>query len=728
MRRMRLFPALLAVLLSSCSENVIQQWPDEGAAGEGIVRIALDTDMSNMTKADAEEPNLDDFRVAIYAGDTKMRLYNDSYANAKEATIKLNSKEHRLIAQHGDTLGCGFDKPYFLADKNFTVVKGINTVEAVAKLSNVKIAVKYDATISENYSDYKVVLKHNKYTNKTLTFGKGETRYGYMPGGEFTMEVWAVIDGEWKVYTTVPGTYAPNDFVTFTITTDASEGSVVINITVDNTVENKEETIEIPAYTTPQEAPSITLAGFDGTGNIHEFVEGVSEGNNATATFIARGALKNCILTINSEYLRGKGIPSEVDFTALSSDLSTQLKAAGFTWDDNMKDSRTFSWIDFSGVIANMHRVTKASEDDVVMAGFALKVVDGVDKVATSSFSIVSGSVETTLDVKDYNVWAKKIVEPVVTISQGNVSLVRLQYSLDQRNWNDFNVTPSQNAYTLTYETVPVEAGTTYHLRAVYNGNTACASDVVTVVTEAAAQLGNSGFEDYQKVEKTVSPLGSKYTRNWYLPYASGESDPWWACNSLQSMPDGHTMLTATWCKNFPSSGYTDDSHTGSKAVMMFTVNVGSSNTGYNNNTIGVASGTTYEGEIWIGSSDDSGNHAKEGHAFTSRPSKLTFYYKYEPTGGDKFFVDAWVKAADGTIIATAQETAGQGASAWTKHELQFKYSTLTKKAAEIYVRFSSCYGDGHINTDSKFKLGDEEVKAHAGSFFKVDDIELVYE
>lgn len=727
---MRLFPALLAVLLASCSENVIQQWPDEGAAGEGIVRIALDTDMSNMTKADAEEPNLDDFRVAIYAGDTKMRLYNDSYANAKEATIKLNSKEHRLIAQHGDTLGCGFDKPYFLADKNFTVVKGINTVEAVAKLANVKIAVKYDATISENYSDYKVVLKHNEYTNKTLTFGKGETRYGYMPGGEFTMEVWAVIDGDWKVYTTVPGTYAPNDFVTFTITTDVSEGSVVINITVDNTVENKEETIEIPAYTTPQEAPSITLAGFDGTGNIHEFVEGVSEGNNATATFIARGALKKCVLTINSEYLRGKGIPSEVDFTALSSDLSAQLKAVGFTWDDNMKDSRTFSWIDFSGVIAKMQRETKASADDVVMAGFALKVVDGVDKEATSSFSIVSGSVKTTLDVKDYNVWAKKIVEPVVTISQGNVSLVKLQYSLDQRNWNDFNVTPSQNAYTLTYETVPVEAGTTYHLRAVYNGNTACASDVVTVVTEAAAQLGNSGFEDWNTLSWDFNHNGSlggqSSPMNYYKP-----SDTWWDSNTTNSLRSSLT-IGYTYFKTYPLVHYSTDAKSGSKSAQLTVANVG------NTNSILATTGSWYVGELFLGKgndgSDGSWEKTSEGHSFTSRPVSMTFWYEYIPyTSSHTFSVDVSVLAADNSVIATGRMTPSSQNS-WTSLTVPISYQDMKKKAASIRISFKastassfSCDAGGEYLEIAGDKKEGDAYRIKLNSTLRIDDVTLNY-
>ena len=83
---------------------------------------------------------------------------------------------------------------------------------------------------------------------------------------------------------------------------------------------------------------------------------------------------------------------------------------------------------------------------------------------------------------------------------------------------------------------------------------------------------------------------------------------------------------------------------------------------------------------------------------------------------------------ADGTVLATAQETSGPAADTWTLYSLPFEYKVFDKKAASIYVRFSSCYGDGHVDTDSKFRLGDETVKAHAGSFLKLDDIELIYE
>lgn len=734
MRRLRFIPALL-VILSACSEQLIEQRPLPSEE-VGTVSIALSTDMRNEiigTRADADEPVLDDFRVAIYKlqDDKMIRLYNDSYANTVGQEIKLNAAMYRLVAHHGDTLGCGFNKAYYLAEKEFEVKKGSNTVSAEAKLANVKMAVNYHETIKENYSDYYTIVRHNDHEGKQIKFSKNETRCGYMPGGEVVLEVYAVVDeeGTVKYFKTEPMTYSPNDFVTFTITTDNREGSLVINITVDTATEDKNETIEIPATTVPQAAPTITLAGFDGADNTHEIIEGqTAAGHSGMASFIARGSLSHCYLTTDSDWLAAKGVPAEVDFANLDSNTKALLKSAGFSWDEGMATSRTFSFIDFSDVIANMLSSVKAGADDVTMADFSLKVVDAVGKEITEQFSIVSGGVKVSLDIKDYNVWAAKVVDPVVTISKGVPALVDFQVTSDGVSWSDIEVTPSTSGYTLNYGTIPTAPSTTYQVRAIYNKNENCKSPVVTITTEDALQLGNSGFEDYQLVTKRVSPLGSSYNRNWYLPYASGETDPWWACNSLQSMPDGHTLLTATWCKNFPSSGYVDDRHSGNKAAMLFTVNVGSANTGYNNNTIGVASGTTYEGEIWIGTSDSDGNHATEGHAFASRPSRLTFYYKYAPTDGDKFFVDAWVKAADGTVLATAQETAGPAADTWTLYSLPFTYKVFDKKAASIYVRFSSCYGDGHVDTDSKFRLGEETVKAHAGSFLKLDDIELIYE
>lgn len=732
MRRLRFIPALL-VILTACSENVIEKAPVESEV-MGTVAIALSTDLQNEvvgTKAEADEPDLDDFRVAIYKVATQMRLYNDSYANSVGKTIPLNAGEYRLIAQHGDTLGCGFNKPYYLADKTFTVEGGSNTVEAVARLANVKLAVDYDATISQNYSDYYAIIRHNRIKGKNIKFNKNENRNGYIPAGELVLEVYADVNGkgDWKYFKTEPMTYNPNDFVTFEITTDAREGSLVINITVDSSVEDKEEVVEIPAIMVPQDAPSITLAGFDDIGNTHLLIEGQpAEGHSAMASFIARGSLAHCYLTVNSSFLTAKGIPAEIDFTDLDASLASTLRSAGFGWDETMATSRTYSYIDFSKVITSMLSSVKASAFDVTLADFSLRVVDSVGKEITEEFKIVSGAVKVSLEVLEHNVWARKVVSPVVTISQGVPSCVVLQYSVNGGSvWNDLEVNPELKGYVLDYGTVPVEPATNYSLRAIYNGNEECISPVRAFTTEAALQIGNSGFEGYQLVQTDFTPAGGAfgggtYTRNWYLPYASGETDIWWACNSLQSMPDGHTGWTGTWCKNFPTSGYVKDSRSGTKAAMLYNVNVGDGNTNE------VASGTVYEGELWIGTADSSGGHASDGHSFASRPSKLAFYYKYSPNGSDKFYVDAWIQATDGTVIATLNEPSGGSADVWTRYEKAFTYSAIDKKAAKIYVLFRSCNGNGTVKTKTDFDLGEESVRAHAGSFLKIDDIELIYE
>lgn len=726
MRRLRFLPVLLILLGTSCSKGVI--WAPDSPDGEGSLTIALSADGSQVaSKAEGEAVtglNLDDFRIAIYKTENQMRLYNDSYANTAGKTLKLNAGEYRLVAQLGDTLGCGFDKPYFLADPTFTIERGSNTVEAAAKLANVKLAINFDSTISEVYPDYYAIVKHNTIKGKQVKFVKGETRKGYIPAGELVLEVYANIDGTWKYYKTEPAIYQPNDFVTFNITTNAAEGSLSISITVDNTVDKKDQTIEVPATALPQAGPSIKLAGFESTGNVHEFVEGMSTaGHNASANFIAKAGIAHCYLTMESDYLSGKGVSGTVDFANLSSDEAIVLRNAGFEWDYNMFESRTFSFIDLSNLIKSIMNETKAEKTDKEIAKFSLRVVDGVGKELSDEFSIVSRGVSLSLEIKTSNVRARRIDSPLVSFTNGLPALTTLEYSIDGIIWSELAANGNVSENEIDYGKVVCNPSTTYHIRAIYNANTNIVSNVVTITTEAAAQVANAGFEDYQLVQTQFhTNIDGKYTRNWYLPYASGESDPWWACNSRASMPNNHYAGASYWCKNFPSSGYVKDAFGGAKAALVFSVNVSNGNTDVS------AVANTTEGELWIGKADDSGNRTSEGHSFTSRPDSLTFHYKYAPHKQEKFYVYSWIKDSEGKIIASTEETSGPAADEWTRYSMTYNYITLDKKAASIFILFRSCNGDGSVSTKKSFELGEETVTAHAGSMFKIDDIELIYE
>ncbi|MBQ8421986.1 MAG: DUF4493 domain-containing protein [Bacteroidales bacterium] len=727
MRRLRFIPALLVVLSASCSKNIIEQSPSEGPDEVGTVAISLAADMQNEvigTRADSDEPNLDDFRVAIYKVKTQMRLYNDSYANTIGRKISLNAGEYRLVAQHGDTLGCGFDKPYYLADPTFTVEAGTNTVEAVAKLANVKLAVSFDESVSGSYSDYYAVVRHNAYTSKNIRFSKTETRCGYIPAGELVLEVYADVDGTWKYYKTDVLTYQPNDFVTFSVTTDDREGSLVLNIKVDTSVDTTEDVIEIPAYTVPQEAPEITLSGFDASGNAHEFVEGVSVGANAMASFVARGSIAHCYLTVDSDWLKDRGVTGEYDFAKLTTDQKAVLKNVGFSWDEGMYTSRNLSYIDFSNVIQNMLASVKAAKEPADVASFSLKVVDGVGKEISEDFRIVSLGVNPTMEIADYNVWAKKVVSPVATIDNGDASLVKMQL-LDGTEWLDMNLTPSVNGKTVDFGTLQTASNTTYKVRAIYNGNTACVSDEVTVTTEAEQQVGNSGFEEFQCKDFEYTPqAGSKTSVNWYLPWAD-EGSAWWDVNSRRTLRTNPTVAYQNY-KCYPTVTYiVEGVHGGGKSAQIASVSTGQAASEW-------AKGTAYAGELFIGKSNtghqDDWNYAYTGHAFASRPSVLKFWYQYEAYEGDSFYVKVEVRDASGNVIASAEKTDGSAASGWTECAMNIPYAVTDAKAGSIFITFKSSTDSSPATEKRKLTFYDSDGENHyVGSVLRVDDIVLEY-
>ena len=180
MRRLRFYPVILAILCASCSKTVII--PSEDPTQEGTLTLELTAQQkepaSKASVTATDGPDINEFRVAIYKKENQVRLYNDSYANTVGKTIKLNAGEYRLVAQHGDSLGYGFNKPYYLADPDFTIAKGENTLAAIAKLANVKLSVNFDSSIKDFYSDYYAVVKHNRYQGKSVKFTKSETRNG----------------------------------------------------------------------------------------------------------------------------------------------------------------------------------------------------------------------------------------------------------------------------------------------------------------------------------------------------------------------------------------------------------------------------------------------------------------------------------------------------------------------------------------------------------------------
>lgn len=721
MRRLRLIPALLVILLSACNEKLIEQSPvDSTQTGE--ITVSLSSDLrTSPVKSGGDDVDMDNFWIEIF-NSREIRLFSQQYNSAKEQVIKLNAGEYRLLAKLGDSLGVGFDKAFYMADEPFTVHgQTKETVHAVARLANVKAAVIYGENIRRFYSEgYYAVLRHASLQDRSLKFVSDETRAGYIPAGDLVLEVYAKIEGKWKYYVADALPCSPNDFVTFNVDTGSLDGELVINVLIDNSVETIEKNVEISSDVLSAEPPFVSAIGFDGQDSSY-IPEGSSvSSDNLSVSYSAKAGVASCVLDIESEYLAGLGLPSSVDFTGLSAEDSALLEKAGFFWASNA----VVGVVDFAGILPGLGANSVYMSRDAYVARFTLTVTDLKGREAGKTLYIkVSPDAKAEVIIPEYDVWARRIVTPHVVVAKGNQSLFTLEYSTDGISWTSLEQ-QSISGNTLEFNTLNgLIPSTEYQFRAMYDGWIAV-SDVMTVRTEAAAQVGNAGFEDWTEQTHTFTPLGGiiggsptdfKYYRPWV------ESDRWWDVNAKVSMPSSSTGWTSANVKCFPCTGSSVDSHSGSYSALAIVVNVGGTNTNSS------AAGTNYVGEIYIGTADDSGNHATEAHAFASRPTGLKFHYKYAPRSNESFAVKIDLRSSDGTVLASSEVTGG-AASEWTEFVLPLDYSELRMKAAEIYISFKASANAGGVNSNTKIEMGGGSYTGHFGSQLRIDDVELIYE
>lgn len=363
-------------------------------------------------------------------------------------------------------------------------------------------------------------------------------------------------------------------------------------------------------------------------------------------------------------------------------------------------------------------------------AQYGAKTIEGTFKVEDP---------ELTLSLKngDADVWATKAYLQVVASAKSrssrtiSSSTVEIQYK-DGEEWK---VWPNQSydsetgLFLLTGmgEGASETQGVSYTLRAVYKrgGVASSLSEELSITTEPKAQVGNAGFEEWHTEIFKYSTWVSGGEREWYLPWNTNESDVWWAVNSRTTMPSECAGGGSYEYKVFPTISWSSSNKSqGEKSIQIATIAVGYAA------IVNGGSTTPYVGEIWIGTSNDNGGHASEGHAFASRPNSMTFWYQYESfNDNEKFYMQVVLKAADGTIVASNEIPNGEeGDPSGNTITLPFTYSPdVYKKVSSIYMVFKSSSG----SVDSKkrtMEISGQEQTARIGSVLRIDDIKLNYE
>lgn len=359
------------------------------------------------------------------------------------------------------------------------------------------------------------------------------------------------------------------------------------------------------------------------------------------------------------------------------------------------------------------------------------------------------------LTYSDNNVFATHALVSIVGINEPSADVAAratLYVSTDGTNFTPATATRNGADFTLT----GLEAGTKYYLRATVDGKS---GESKTITTEAATQLPESGFDswsteklgDYQYMwrvngsawgtmnDLTLSSKGSgsgnglntggcAYKATAGTIPANGRStksmDSGGTFGTNKS-GDGHTVGNA--------SLHSDRSHSGANAALIRTVGWGSGNSA-SSRTSGQHFGTcdnVTPGELYLGSY--SNGNPSYGRTFASRPSSLSFYYRYETVtagNGDYGTAEITVYDASGNVIASASRNLTEQGS-YALVTMPLSYSAGVGKAARISVIFKSSGNSAALAKDTKYFHcpGVKNVSGgeYVGSELYVDDITLNY-
>ena len=726
---------ILATLFVSCktSETEINDGTTE-------VSFALTADGTHhKVKSDlAEEyvPAVDDFTVEVFKKEVlkDKRLYRDTYPNSTEKAIRLNAGSYYMLAYHGDALGVGFGKDYayFQAKEPFEINAGQRkvSVSATAKLYNVKVAVKYGADLLKDYPNFLITLASDK------TGAKGKLSYtasdaskeGFIPAGTLTFTLFqdksqldnatADENGNLKV-TAFQKTIAvdPNDFITLNVNTKPAEGKLQVGIEIDKETEIVNDEVTISSTYVSTAEPIITLS--EKLGSPLEFYEGEALSGAYVSVNSAAGYTHAYLV---SDYFTSKGLDkNSVDLMNMTEAEKNIIDGLGIT-STEMSDNIKFSMVDFSGISQKVKYEAKPFD-----ATFTLNIVDNNDKSVTSApFKIKIRKLVADVNVTAANAFARSFRGVTMTVNEGVPSKFALQYRTGDGEWT--TVAPEKvEGNTLSFAKIggSLTPETAYQFRSIYDSNAAEVNDkVVSVTTEAAAQVGNAGFEEWRQETFEFKYGIINHNLDWWRP-GIDESSSWWDSNSRATMPTQTSVVSANWnWVRFPMVSYSTNHVGGAKSAVIYSINVGD----WVTSTATV--GKRVAGEFFIGKADDSGNHASEGHIFTSRPDGMSFQYRYEPLNNESFYVEVALKDASGNQIFGKSETINGSVDNWKELTMPFSYDDITKQAGTIYIMFkSSTAKEPEVKGNKTISIGNnEQYKGNFGSMLYIDDIQMIYE
>ncbi|MCD8030762.1 MAG: DUF4493 domain-containing protein [Bacteroides sp.] len=465
--------------LSSCVQD------DHGSTtGKMQLRVKANTEVKSMqTRSGAADLDLDvsEFDITILKGKEGVGYWESLKQFPNEYAIASGS--YTLKASYGDLNEEGFDVPYLEGTKDFTVTKDQTTqVEVVCSLANVKITVEYTDAYKEYFSEYSTIVESVSGTK--IEFAGDEERAAYLRPGDFI--VYARVKREGGEFTTIEAAVVEDakGREHYILKLNVNLGSTSLQLSFDDATERVPVEIDISDEALSAPAPYFVTTGFE-SGETQTLVEGgYVAGGKASVLLQALAGISKIHLTTQSEVLKERGWPEEIELIHASATELDLLKSLGLQLRGVEKNVEKMAVIDFTEVLTRL-LVTQ----DNTPAVFTLQATDKLSRESKSEviLKVVCTSNQLELiSTETVALGSQKV--GVSLVLDGDPSLLQFQY-LSYGMWTEATSVSVISSDGLNHQveiTLPSPVFGEIDLRALYRSK---------VSNEISAQTGDPQFE-----------------------------------------------------------------------------------------------------------------------------------------------------------------------------------------------------------------------------------------
>ncbi len=701
---------MFAAALVSCNK-------DGGADGEGYLKLNIDKDES-LVVIGTKAPDDPIYKVEVLDSKGATVALYDNHNDLVTSPLKLKAGKYTVIGTTGENGGhAAFDMPVYQGQDEVEVVIGqTTTAEVVCTLSQVKVTVKCDKTVTDAFKTVIVtVTNHTDFSDgsRNLIYhsDNGIAEDGTIGGegyfqctGSLKYNIYLINqDGEISdgdVFGTI-NNVNPKEHYIFNLSLSENDegGAIIPGIGVDSSTNDME--FDVNVNLNKKAKPAFSTNGFNLDNTAY-----VSIGSTLSwqINIVSKAGIKSLKIAHNSAELASRGIPNTFDLLALESASQSAINSAGFVWSGVVAQTKEAMTLDFSTLFAALplgdYELTMTALDmqaQEVVKNFKFKVIPAVETSAISA-----------------DPWGKHAFLYGMYNTMEQPAGVGFEYKKDgEQSWTTVTDGLTFDGANYSVKVTGLSARTKYVFRTVSDKEP---SNEIEFTTIGADQIVNMSFDKWYKNGK-----------HWYPNESS--SNFWW---------DSGNKGANTLSEVNPTQPTTDVAVAGTdKQAAILTSSTAAGQ---------FAAGSLFLGEFVKATLSPLGANLKWGRAYDCKPLALKGYYNYAPvlinktkaphtdkqgqmdicqiyvvladwpsgyfevSTGDSKFIDI---ANDPNIIGYGSLENNTNTGGWQSFEIPIEYRSNRIPTTCVIVCSSSKYGD-------YFTGG-------VGSTLKVDEFEFVF-